>query len=227
MPGPTPSPAPPEPKAQAAPSSPGAKAVPRVNYHLSPHEPPLTRDHAAGAIDEFTLPGCLTKILDFKETGLLATKTYVENYLLTAGNPADPVERILLEELILAHQRVMQLHTSASQAKHAEIIKALNGAATRLQGEVRRCALALRVYRLPPGQKTFSVIAQQNIATAGGRQDVAYVDSGQGKETLSARDRLNGNDDDQCLHRNRAGSQEPTTSCGRPDQRLETSAVDA
>lgn len=76
-----------------------------------------------------------------------AYKVYLERLLQDAGNPTDPVERMMLEQLALAHFRIGQLQVSAGHAKALEATKIYNSAASRLLGEFRRTALALRVYR--------------------------------------------------------------------------------
>jgi hypothetical protein len=81
-------------------------------------------------------------------------KSYLEQLLQDAGNPKDPIEVMLLEQLALAHFRIGQLHASAGKAQGTEAAKIYNSAAARLLGEFRRTALALRVYRarVPEGQ---------------------------------------------------------------------------
>lgn len=119
-------------------------------------------------------------------------KVYFNSYLRDAGEPVDPVEKILLEQLLLAHHRLAQLHARAEGASGAEHLKILNGAASRLLSEVRRLALAIRQYRSPLSPRQFHVVHQQNVVTAGD-QKVTYVDqssAAQDKVTLSARSEL-------------------------------------
>jgi hypothetical protein len=54
---------------------------------------------------------------------------------------------MMIEQLALANYRIAQLHVSARNASALEAIKLLNAAASRLLGEFRRTALALRAYR--------------------------------------------------------------------------------
>src|SRR5262245_45301212 len=69
-----------------------------------------------------------------------AIKVYLERLLEEAGRPHDPVERMMLEQLAVAHFRIAQLHVGAGQAKGAEAVKLYNAAAARLLGEFRRTA---------------------------------------------------------------------------------------
>lgn len=81
----------------------------------------------------------------FFDTG--AYRLYLEQIKAEAGNPTDPIEIMLIEQLCMAHFRIAQLHGSAGHAKSIEGIKAYNSATARLWGEFRRTALALRVYQ--------------------------------------------------------------------------------
>jgi hypothetical protein len=88
-----------------------------------------------------------------------AYKIYLERFLEDAGKPADPVERMMLEQLALAHLRLGQLHGQAGHSKNLDAAKVYNSATARLWGEFRRTALALRVYRgsVPDGRREAKV----------------------------------------------------------------------
>ncbi len=144
----------------------------------------------AAKIAELFWPTALLLSLQDSGTSKAGVILAYERFRAAAGSPADPVERILLEELWLAHYQIADLHILASKGANAEITKIYSAAAVRLMGEVRRTALAIRAYRQPPSKKSFSVIQQQNIATGGGTQDVKYVDVAKGKATLVAQDGL-------------------------------------
>ena len=64
-----------------------------------------------------------------------------------AGNPADPVERMLIEQLALAHFSIGQLRVRSCSASLPKMSLAFSDSATRLLGEFRRCSLALEEYR--------------------------------------------------------------------------------
>lgn len=86
------------------------------------------------------------------ETG--AYRVYLEQMLADAGSPLDPIERMLVEQICLAHFRVAQLQIGASQSKGTETIKMYTAAAARMLGEMRRTALAIKGYRthIPEGR---------------------------------------------------------------------------
>jgi hypothetical protein len=75
-----------------------------------------------------------------------AFKVHLEQTLADLGNPTDPIERMMIEQLVLAHFRIAQLHVDAGYCKHAEGMKLYTAATARLLGEFRRTALALRAY---------------------------------------------------------------------------------
>ena len=83
-----------------------------------------------------------------------AYKVYLEQLIEDAGSPTDPIERMLLEQLALAHFRIGQLHVKAGLAEGIEAVKVYNSVAARMLGEFRRTALALRVYQagVPKGK---------------------------------------------------------------------------
>ena len=64
--------------------------------------------------------------------------------------PADPVERMMAEQLVLAHHSMGKAVVTAATAQHMEVARAFHGAAARLMAEFRLTALALKSYRTPP-----------------------------------------------------------------------------
>ena len=64
-----------------------------------------------------------------------------------AGDPADPVERMLIEQLALAHFSIGQLRIRSCLTELPKMSLAFSDSATRLLGEFRRCSLALEEYR--------------------------------------------------------------------------------
>ena len=87
--------------------------------------------------------------------GSSAYKVYLDRLIQDAGNPSNPVQRMMLEQLALAHYRFGQLQVQASGAKTIEGVKIYSSAASRLLGEFRRTALALHAYgSRVPGDRT-------------------------------------------------------------------------
>lgn len=97
-----------------------------------------------------------------------------DRVLRNSGAPSDPIEEMLIEQMVLSNYHIGQLHVRAAEAKSAEVAKVFYTALCRMQGESRKLALALQVYRSPPKQSQFTVIRQANLAA--GDQQVAFVD---------------------------------------------------
>ena len=131
------------------------------------------------------LATCVGKIFG-KEFGSCAFKAYHDNVLEAAGQPTDPIEIMLVEQLLLAYHRIGDLHTQAASAKTVDAAAVYNAAAARLMGEFRKTSLALREYRTPVVPKNVTVVKQQNVAT--GDQQIAYLD---GKAAMSSRPATN------------------------------------
>jgi hypothetical protein len=176
------------------------------------------------------IPATLSNMVGQASLGIRGARLYLESVVAEAGKPSDPVERIVLEQMVMAHHRLSLLNTMTLGAKTPEMVTAYNTAATRLLGEIRRLALSIRQYRLPPGQRSFSVVHQQNLV-AQGEQTVQYIDVGQGQATMTARDEPNGKPTEAIGGRisgdNTDGhGEEPATSGSRDDQRLEKTPVE-
>jgi hypothetical protein len=142
------------PPAESA-AAPGETPPPPPEPQVDPEE---ARRHAAAqlaaaeaeAIKTTILPACLASALaldgSFDAQGY---RTFLEDFVRDAGSPADPVERLLLEQLAFAHLRLAQLHAHAAQASEVEAARVYTSAAARLLAELRRLALAVRIYRQP------------------------------------------------------------------------------
>jgi hypothetical protein len=110
----------------------------------------------------------------FKDFGTLAFKAYHDNVLAAAGQPTDPIEVMLIQQLLLAHHRIGDLQVQAVKATTTEAAALYNAAAARLMAEFRKTSLALREYRTPVVPKQITVVKQQNLAA--GDQQIAYLD---------------------------------------------------
>jgi hypothetical protein len=102
---------------------------------------------------------------------------HVEQLLVEAGNPTDPIERMLVEQIALAYHMIGRLYVEAATAKTTDHAKVANAAAARLLGEFRRCTLTLKRYR-EPTPRPLTLVQQQNLAA--GDQQIAYVEQPRG-----------------------------------------------
>jgi hypothetical protein len=105
------------------------------------------------------------------------SQLYLGDLMRESGSPADPVEQMLLEQLVLAYHTVGQLHLRAGASQTAEAVEAYATAAARVMAEFRRTALALKAYRespprrepakeAPPRRRKPKVGAKGNVAAA-------------------------------------------------------------
>jgi hypothetical protein len=103
----------------------------------------------------------------------LGFKCYRDQFLAAAGNPTDPVECMLLEQLLMAHHQISGLYGETADVSAPEGKELIHAAAARLLGEFRRTALALKEYRNAASLKQLTVVGQQNVAS--GNQQIAYL----------------------------------------------------
>jgi hypothetical protein len=83
----------------------------------------------------------------FKTVEIGAYKLYRDGLLADCGNPTDPIEIMVIEQLALAHFNMGLLQCRAANATQVEATNVYASAAARLMGEFRRSALALQAYR--------------------------------------------------------------------------------
>ena len=67
---------------------------------------------------------------------LAAQEAHLAAFLAEAGSPADPVERLLLQQLHLAHHAAGRLHVRAGTSECPQAVIAFLGAAARLTAEL-------------------------------------------------------------------------------------------
>jgi hypothetical protein len=142
---------------------------------------------------ERLIPSCLSIMMAPAVHEPAAALVYLHRFITDAGDTKDPVLRVLLEQLAMAHLRLAKLNVEGSKAQGVEVHKVLNAAAARLLSEIRKLALAIKTYREPAASKSFAVIQQQNVAH---EQQVSYTQQTgpEAKETLKVRDtKLAGN----------------------------------
>lgn len=106
-------------------------------------------------------------------------KLYRDALIKAVGQPVDPLENLIIDQLLWAHFSIGRLQTTAAGAATAEVNGAFTLAITRLMAEFRKTLLALREYRSPLTPRQITVVQQQNVA-AQGDQQIAFVERGGG-----------------------------------------------
>jgi hypothetical protein len=104
--------------------------------------------HRAEVLRQGFVPACMATALGTNgQFDAPAFHAYLQEFVRDAGDPRDPVERVLVEQLAFAHLRLADLHAQAAGAKAVDAIKVLTAASARLLAEVRRLGLTLRAFR--------------------------------------------------------------------------------
>jgi hypothetical protein len=98
--------------------------------------------------------------------------------------PRDPVEEMLLSQMVQTHLRLTNLTVKAHQQKHLAWAKLMHEAADRAANTFRRQMLALAEYRSPkPPPRHVTRIAQANIANQQVVHNAARPTGGAGNAT--------------------------------------------
>jgi len=192
------------------------------NYEAYHREAVIARD--------FVIPAALSQIIGDERVSTLGAASYLTTIFPDGKTPSDPVEKILLEQLAMAHHRSVLLNLRAHRAADPECLAIYSTAATRLGAEIRRLGLAIRQYRQPSSSKSFSVVHQQNVVAGSGGQQVSYVDQSASREekvSFSCRQsEVEGNNHDNSLRGQfGAENEESAESCCGDNQRFKAPAV--
>jgi hypothetical protein len=105
--------------------------------------------HYAGHLRDSIMAMCLKAALQraMPQVDLLAFRLYRDKLLVDCGDPSDPIEIILVEQVAMAHLITGHLQAKGAHASSIEEVGVYLAAAARLAGELRRTALALQVFR--------------------------------------------------------------------------------
>ncbi len=111
-------------------------------------------EHFAGHLKESSVPLFLSATLGrvLPQIDLLAYKLYRDKILADCGNPTDPIEVILVEQIVMAHLITGHLQVRGANTESIESAGVYLGAAARLTGELRRTAVALQSFRIAARQ---------------------------------------------------------------------------
>ena len=110
--------------------------------------PSMTVDLQASVVKRGITPTALAMVLDMENMiGAAGCRVYLDEMIQESGNPSDPVEIMLLEQLAMCHQYSIQMQALSKKAEGIEAIELYMSGAARLSGEFRKTALALKEYR--------------------------------------------------------------------------------
>ena len=85
----------------------------------------------------------------FTNVAAPAYRAFRDRLIADCGSPDDPIEVMLIEQLMLAHFNTGRLHYRSATASGLDEARAYATAAVNLASEFRRGALALKAYREP------------------------------------------------------------------------------
>ena len=114
----------------------------------TPEQPSMNVDLQASVVKRGITPTALAMVLDMENMiGAAGCRVYLDDLVRESGNPSDPVEIMLLEQLAMCHQYSIQMQALSKKAEGIEAIELYISGAARLSGEFRKTALALKEYR--------------------------------------------------------------------------------
>jgi hypothetical protein len=110
--------------------------------------PSMNVDLQASVVKRGITPTALAMVLDMENMiGAAGCRVYLDDLVRESGNPSDPVEIMLLEQLAMCHQYSIQMQALSKKAEGIEAIELYLSGAARLSSEFRKTALALKEYR--------------------------------------------------------------------------------
>jgi hypothetical protein len=83
-------------------------------------------------------------------------QVYLHQMFQEAGNPVDPVARMMIEQLAMAHHAIGRLHVRAATRESLAEVVAYHGVLARLMSEFRKTSLALQGLRKNAGSQVGS-----------------------------------------------------------------------
>jgi hypothetical protein len=136
-------------------TSAGDTPVRMTASEVSDHFASQLRDTAAAAFLFSSMAGTFT------QADTAAFRKFRDQLLADAGGPTDPIEIMMIEQIVLAHMNIGRLQFRSSTAESVELARGYGGMATQLLAEFRRTCLALQAFRLSARQLARADAAQQ------------------------------------------------------------------
>jgi hypothetical protein len=139
------------------------------------------RDSHAAAVLATTQSKTLGKFVSSK-----AFVIFMQNELNKAQNPDDPLERMAIQQMVLIHFRIADLHAWVSQTTDPKELVRLESSIVRLTAEYRKMFGAIKQYRSPKpaAPQHVTVVEQQNVAH--GDQQIAVFPGAEPTEQPTA-----------------------------------------
>lgn len=145
----------------------------------------VIRDALAPSYLQASLSHITGGMLDFA-----AFRSYLGGLMEKCGNPADPLEQMLIEQLAWAHHAIGRLHVAAAKANAFQEAEVYNAAVARLMAECRRTSLAIATYRAPPAVKQSITLSREATLNGNARNGHAHCHRENGTSPLPTYDEL-------------------------------------
>ncbi len=133
------------------PPAPGGPETPVSTGPAAQPGAPSAAEHHAAHLSETSASAYIYGSMGhfFRSIGPDAYKLYLLQVLKDAGDPSDPIERMLIEQICLAHHNIGRLHVKAAGAEGLDEARIYLGSAALITGEFRRTVATLKGYREP------------------------------------------------------------------------------
>ena len=132
---------------QATPAAPTPPATPPESSTVETKRR-RSLEQQANVAKNAILPAALVSAMGLDQyVEIHGYRHYLDGVIRDAGNPTDPVEIMLIEQMAVCHLRAAQLQGRAGEAHSLDAGAIYNTAAARLTAEFRKLALALKEYR--------------------------------------------------------------------------------
>lgn len=164
------------------PSPAGRRPAPQSALSIEPEDVPPTRQQQRHILRDAAAAIALHRVHGIPDIEPGVAGEVMGQILAEARKTQDPIEAMLVEQLVLIHYRLARLHREAADARTIEQIKVYNAVATRLTAEFRRLALAVRAYRQPPAARSFTVVKLRNERTGAAGEQQTYADESPAQE---------------------------------------------
>ena len=195
------------PSFEASPTAQTDDAPPEI---LSTQEIAVRFGEAAGGI---YLASCVGAVMaGLGDPSVMAQ--YMQDLTRECNAQHDPLQRLLLEQIVVAFHRVGSMHSNAANAKSPELMLGYNAGATKLLGELRKCLLTLReLQAVPLSGGTFRKISRAEQQPAPSVQQNHVTEQTSNTDTEATGGKRNGP-----RHSTDNSDKEPKTSSSRPHQ---------
>jgi hypothetical protein len=158
----------------APPLEPGIEAPAPPPLALNDPAAVATMNRQAAVLENALFPRQLISALGLGEgASLLAVRLFLIRFREEAGSPQDAIEKLLLDQLILAHLKVVELHALGAEATSLDFKALYSNSAARLLGVICQLVATLTTYRAATRPRSNRRAKTGRAAKRGGGKTVA------------------------------------------------------